>query len=102
VEPVKREDGRNLFAIDLAQEVVHKIDLNNDQGPYYTGVMNKIKREEFKIDKLIDRREKELNWDFTNDNVTTYRRSMIPLYLLHLEASSFPIYLSQTTLKYDT
>jgi ribosomal protein L31 len=43
---------------------VHKIELNDDQGPYYTGVMNKIKREEFKIDKLIDRYEKERTWDF--------------------------------------
>ena len=50
-------------------------------------IPNKIKREKYKVDELLDRKEHETNWDFQNAAVNDYRRRMVPFYLLGDESN---------------
>ena len=54
-----------------------------------TDVMNKIKREKYKVDELLDRQAQEENWNFKNEYneaANEYRRKMVPFYLLGEES----------------
>jgi hypothetical protein len=62
-------------------------------------VENKIKREEYKIDSLLERSSKQNNWDFDTLDVHRYRRRMIPFYLLEKESNAYPIYVDNSDLK---
>jgi hypothetical protein len=40
----------------------------SEDSPLHDGILNKIRREEFKIDSLINRKEKQSNWNFDTEN----------------------------------
>ena len=57
------------------------------------GLLNRINREEFKIDALLGREDMQAAWNFNSENAQEYRRQMIPFYLLNREAEKYPVYL---------
>jgi hypothetical protein len=70
----------------------------NEDSPLHDGILNKIRREEFKINNLLNRSEKQTNWNFDTENSQTYRHQMIPFYLLEKEVNEFPLYVDNSTL----
>ena len=61
-------------------------------------VENKIKREEFKVQELLDQKRFEKIWNFRNPTADRYRRSMVPFYLLVMESNRYPIYIDNSNL----
>ena len=57
------------------------------------GLLNRINREEFKIDALLGREDMQATWNFNSEAAQEYRRQMIPFYLLNREAEKYPVYL---------
>jgi len=64
-----------------------------------SAIESKILRSEYKIDALLDRKKKEGNWDFQNDDANEYRRRMLPFYLLMKESNDYPVYVDNSDLK---
>jgi hypothetical protein len=62
-------------------------------------VLNKIRREEFKIDTLLKRNTKQEEWNFQSEAALGYRHAMIPFYLLDRECSEYPRYVDTSNLK---
>jgi hypothetical protein len=63
-----------------------------------SGIENKIKREQYKIDQLLDRKEHGEKWHFQNETARTYRQTMVPFYLLQPEASKYPTYVDNSNI----
>ena len=72
-----------------AEEVV----LENQQK-----ITNKIKREEYKMDQLLDRRTHYSKWFFQNETSQSFRRQMVPFYLLEMEANLYPVYVDNSNI----
>lgn len=62
VEPESLDGNSRQFAINLGTGQACPI-IMNDKG-CQSGIMNRIKREEFKIDALINRKEKQSYWNY--------------------------------------
>lgn len=82
VEPT----SKTLFAINLGTQEVEKVDLNTkvsvSNQTKTNPIDNKIKREEYKLDQLLDRDKMNEKWFFKNTTAESYRRQMVPFYLL--------------------
>lgn len=85
------------FAVNMGLQTAQTVKINED-SPLHDGILNKIRREEFKIDNLLNRTEKQTNWDFDTEYAQIYRHQMIPFYLLEKEANEFPLYVDNSTL----
>lgn len=59
---------------------------------------NKIARDRYKIDYLLDRKVQEEKWIWMNPSVENYRRMMVPFYLLEEECNPFPVYVDNSTI----
>jgi hypothetical protein len=86
-----------LFSVNLGKEEVELFDIPSLE--IERAITNKIKREEFKIDSLLNKKEKEESWDFQNSNVISYRKKMIPWYLLDKECNDYPLYLDRSSIE---
>jgi hypothetical protein len=81
----------------MGSETVSEVDVLDDQA--LTAIESKIRRSEYKIDALLDRKKKESKWDFQNDDANEYRRRMLPFYLLEKESNEYPVYITNNDLK---
>ena len=96
-------EGHYLLCIDPDSKKTIKIDIGTQEASK-TELMegrtieSRIKREMYKIDKLLDREKMQTNWNFRKENqiVDDYRRSMVPFYLLGEESSSHPVYVDNS------
>ena len=61
-------------------------------------ITNKIKREEYKMDKLLDRKTNNEKWFFQNETAQNFRRQMVPFYLLEMEANMYPVYVDNSNI----
>jgi hypothetical protein len=52
------------------------------QLPDHNSIRNKIARETYKMDELLDRKTQENEWYFGNETAKSYRNQMVPFYLL--------------------
>jgi hypothetical protein len=59
---------------------------------------NKIARARYVVDYLLDRSKCESKWQFTSDRVESYRRMMVPFYLLNEECHPYPTYTDNSTI----
>ena len=79
------------FKVNIGTQEAQEVKLKPGQG-----VPNKIKREIYKIDELLGRKEHEEYWDFKNEMVDDYRRRMVPFYLLGEESNQYPVYVDNS------
>ena len=89
VEPTSQQ----LFSINLGTHQAEEVALEKGQE-----ITNKIKREEYKMQELLDREEHYTRWFFQNETAQTYRRQMVPFYLLELEANMYPVYVDNSNI----
>ena len=61
-------------------------------------ITNKIKREEYKMDQLLDRSKHSQKWFFQNEMAQNFRRQMVPFYLLEMEANLYPVYVDNSNI----
>ncbi len=66
--------------------------------PWKSQIENKIKREEYKIQELLDHKKFSEIWEFKNPVADRYRRSMVPFYLLVMESNRYPLYVDNSNL----
>ena len=79
------------FKVNIGTQEAQEVHLKAGQD-----VPNKIKREIYKIDELLGRKEHEEYWDFKNEMVNDYRRRMVPFYLLGEESNQYPVYVDNS------
>ena len=65
VEPVK---PHKLFQINLGTQEAEEVQL-----PDHNSIRNKIARETYKMDELLDRKTQESEWYFGNETAKSYR-----------------------------
>jgi len=82
---------KQLFLVSLGNQEAEKIQL-----PLNYEIDSKIRREEYKMSQLLDREKYEKQWFWDNENAQTYRRQMVPFYLLQEESSRFPTYVDNS------
>ena len=88
------EPGTNrLFSINQSTHEAELIELKKGHS-----IENKLKREEYKLDILLDRDDHQNNWFFTNETVNNYRRQMVPFYLLEQETNQYPTYIDNSNI----
>ena len=78
VEPVK---PHKLFQINLGTQEAEEGHLLEQHK-----IQNKIARETYKMEELLDRKTQENEWYFGNDTAKCYRNQMVPFYLLQVES----------------
>ena len=61
-------------------------------------IENKIKRDEYKMDKLLNRPALNEYWFYQNEAVNNYRRQMVPFYLLEVESNKYPVYIDNSNI----
>ena len=61
-------------------------------------IFNKVKREEYKLDTLLDRHQQQREWFFNNPTAENYRRQMVPFYLLEPECNKYPRYIDHSNI----
>ena len=83
--------------INMGKERVNTLDISNPI--MLAAVDNKIKREEYKIDSLLGRAQKQEEWDFKSPDAHRYRRRMLPFYLLEKESNAYPVYVDNSDMK---
>ena len=79
VEP----DTNIQFTIDLQTGSASLIHINDTQ--LQEQIRTKIKREEYKLNYILNRDVKEEEWEFNNEAVWNYRCQQFPIYLLQQE-----------------
>ena len=84
---------QKLFKVNIGNQEAEEVKLGNGQD-----IDNKIKREEFKIDQLLDRKKNNDEWFFQNETARNYRSQMIPFYLLEVDASRYPVYIDNSNI----
>ena len=88
------EPGTNrLFSINQSTQEAELIELKKGHS-----IENKLKREEYKLDILLDRDDHQNNWFFSNETVNNYRRQMVPFYLLEQETNQYPTYIDNSNI----
>ena len=100
-----QKDPQQLFAINLGTQEAssvhlkpHKVIDQNDNEVQLTKIYNKVKREEYKLDTLLDRHQQQKEWFFNNSTAESYRRQMIPFYLLEPECNKYPRYIDHSNI----
>ena len=89
VEPSTKQ----LFSINMGTQTAEEVVLEPGQE-----ITNKIKREEYKMDQLLDRRDHYKKWHFDNETAQIFRRQMVPFYLLEMEARLYPTYVDNSNI----
>ena len=90
VEP----SSQQLFSINLGTHQAEEVSLERGQE-----ITNKIKREEYKMQQLLDREKHYKKWFFQNETAMSFRRQMVPFYLLELEANMYPVYADNSNIE---
>ena len=85
--------SKKTFKINIGTQEAQEVVLRSHRD-----ISNKINRELYKIDELLDRNEHEGNWNFQNEAVQEYRRRMVPFYLLEGESPQFPVYIDNSNI----
>ena len=85
--------SKKTFKINIGTHNAEEVILRSTRD-----ISNKISRELYKIDELLDRQEHESNWNFQNEAVSEYRRRMVPFYLLEGESPQFPVYIDNSNI----
>ena len=96
-------DDIYLMCVDPQTKKTFKINIGTQEAEEVIlrpgrEITNKIRREMYKIDELLDRKEHEVNWNFQNESVTEYRRRMVPFYLLEVESPQYPVYIDNSNI----
>ena len=73
---------KKKFRINMGEQTAQEVTFKKEKD-----IPNKIERDIYKIDELLERKEHEDNWNFQNDTVNDYRRRMVPFYLLGEESN---------------
>ena len=81
------------FSVNLGLQTCDAVELNE-----VNRIDNKIARDRYKVDYLLDRAEHERNWEWQGQSVENYRRMMVPFYLLEEECNPYPVYTDNSTL----
>lgn len=61
-------------------------------------IPSKKARERYKLSQLLCESEYIDTWNFKNEAVERYRRSMVPFYLLAPESGKFPVYIDNSNI----
>ena len=85
--------SKKTFKINVGSQEAEEVNLRTGRE-----ITNKINREMYKLDELLDRNKHEETWNFKNDSVNNYRRRMVPFYLMETESISFPIYVDNSNI----
>ena len=80
------------MCVDPSSKKTFKINIGTQEAEEVTlragkEITNKINREQYKIDELLNRKDQEDNWNFQNEATNNYRRMMVPFYLMAVESS---------------
>ena len=85
---------QKLFQVNIGNQEAEEVKLGQGKG-----IENKIKREEYKIDQLLDRQQHQNEWFFQNEYARNFRSQMVPFYLLEVEASRYPVYVDNSNIE---